>query len=354
MKKFLSIVMMISIIISMVSCSSNSKTKQVGENEKGSTESSTSTSEVVTWKFGNQHNSTQIATIIDKEIAEEIEQATEGRVKIELYTDSSLGDYTSIFDELMLNTVQMANITGVDTYDARLNAAMIPYLMTSYEQCNHAYRPDGFIFSQVSEVLEGLNIRLMGFVPEDFVGIGTRKKIVDPEIPGKEKGILCRVPMLDVFALSTKDLGFRVSSIAYSDAYAALQTGVVDGMDGNGFLATCTAFGDVINYFYDYRHLCEATMILISQEAWDGISKTDQDIISEIIYKKCQEIPKRAEKLENEYMEKMKEEYGIEIIRFTKEELESFAESCRKNVWPELAKSFPEGFLEELLKDIKQ
>lgn len=307
----------------------------------------------VTWKFGNQHNAQQIATVIDKELVEEIEAATEGRVKIELYTDSALGDYTSVFDELMLNTVQMAHITGVDTYDGRLNAAMIPYLMTDWDQCNRAYRADGYIFSQVSEVLDGLGIRLMGFCPEDFVGIGTQKAATAANVPGVEKDILCRVPMLDVFALSTKDLGFRCSSIAYSDSYAALQTGVVEGMDGNGALATCTAFGDVTKYFYDYKHLCESTMILISAQAWEQLLPQDQEAITKIIYAKCEEIPARAEALENEYMEKMKTDYNIEIVRFTDEELNAFAESCRENVWPQLAKSYPEGFLDNILADIQ-
>lgn len=351
MKKFFALVLALAMAMSLVACG--------GAPASGDTSDSTSTDgsaedfTPVVWKFGNQHNSTQIATVIDKEIAEEIETATEGRVKIDLYTDSALGDYTSVFDELMLGTVQMANITGVDTYGGLLNAAMIPYLLTDWDQCNVAYRPDGVIFREVSGLLDGLGVKLMGFVPEDFVGIGCQKELTNANVPGAEKGALIRVPMTDVFALSTMDLGFRTSSIAYSDAYAALQTGVVDGMDGNGALATCTAFGDVTKYFYNYQHLCEATMILISASAWDELLPEDQEAITEIIHNKCMEIPERAEALEKEYMEKMTADYGIEIVNFTPEELEAFADSCRENVWPQLAEAYPDGFLDEVLADIQ-
>ena len=352
MKKTISILLMLAMVCGMIACAPMPGTS--GQNGKSqSAQVAPEDFEPVVWKFGNQHASTQIATIIDKELEQEIEEATEGRVQIELYTDSALGDYISVFDELMLNTVQMAHITGNDTYDGRLNSAMIPYLLTDWSQCNHAYRPDGFIFSQVQEVCQGLGIRLMGFCPEDFVGIGSQKAVTNANVPHEEKGILCRVPMTDVFALSTKDLGFRVSSIAYSDSYAALQTGVVDGMDGNGALATCTAFGDVTKYFYDYRHLCEATMILISQSAWDQILEQDQEAITNIIYKKCEEIPERAKALEDEYMEKMTSEFGIEIVHFTDEEYEAFAESCRENVWLQLAENYPEGYLDKVLEDIE-
>lgn len=353
MKKAFATILALTLALSLAACGSEPASPTPSAPDSPKSSSSVEEFTPVTWKFGNQHNSTQIATIIDKEIAEEIETATEGRVKIDLYTDSALGDYTSVFDELMLGTVQMANITGVDTYGGLLNAAMIPYLLTDWDQCNVAYRPDGVIFGAVSELLDGLGVKLMGFVPEDFVGIGTQKELTNATVPNAEKGALVRVPMTDVFALSTMDLGFRTSSIAYSDAYAALQTGVVDGMDGNGALATCTAFGDVTKYFYNYQHLCEATMILISAQAWNALLPEDQEAITEIIYNKCTEIPERAQALENEYMEKMTADYGIEIVNFTSEELEGFAASCRENVWPQLAQAYPDGFLDKVLADIQ-
>lgn len=350
MKKIFALLLTMAMMLSLAACGGSGSSSS---SDSGNSDASAENFTPVTWKFGNQHNSTQIATIIDKEIAEEIEAATEGRVKIELYTDSALGDYTSVFDELMLGTVQMANITGVDTYGGLLNAAMIPYLLTSWDQCNVAYRPDGVIFQNVSDLLDSLGVKLMGFVPEDFVGIGSQKELKNANVPGAEKGALIRVPMTDVFALSTMDLGFRTSSIAYSDSYASLQTGVVDGMDGNGALATCTAFGDVTKYFYNYQHLCEATMILISASAWDQLLPQDQETITEIIQNKCMEIPERAEALELEYMDKMTQEYGIEIVNFSAEEMEAFAASCRENVWPKLAEAYPDGFLDEVLADIQ-
>ena len=351
MKRFFALALAFAMTLALAGCGGSSSAP-ADNTGSSSADSAAESFEPVVWKMGNQHNSTQIATIIDKEIVDEIKEATEGRVTIELYTDSSLGDYTSVFDELMLGTVDMANITGVDTYGGLLNAAMIPYMLTGWDQCNRAYRPDGYIFSQVSGLLETLGVRLMGFVPEDFVGIGCQKELTSPNVPGVEKGALIRTPMTAVFALSTQDLGFRTASIAYSDSYAALQTGVVDGMDGNGALATCTAFGDVTKYFYDYKHLCEATMILISEKSWNALLPQDQEAITNIIYAKCEEIPARAEALENEYMEKMTEEYGVEIVHFTEEELTAFAESCQKNVWPKLAEQYPDGFFDALLADL--
>ena len=39
---------------------------------------------------------------------------------------------------------------------------------------------------------------------------------------------------------------------------------------------------------------------------------------------------------------------GIAVYKFTDEELAAFSESCRTNVWPQLAGNYPEGFLDEI------
>ena len=140
MKRFFALALAFAMTLALAGCGGASSAP-ADNTDSSSADSAAESFEPVVWKMGNQHNSTQIATIIDKEIVDEIKEATEGRVTIELYTDSSLGDYTSVFDELMLGTVDMANITGVDTYGGLLNAAMIPYMLTGWEQCNRAYRP---------------------------------------------------------------------------------------------------------------------------------------------------------------------------------------------------------------------
>lgn len=72
--KLIAILLTFAVLLSLAACSETAP----------STSSSADTFTPVTWKFGNQHNAQQIATVIDEELAEEIEVATEGRVKIEL------------------------------------------------------------------------------------------------------------------------------------------------------------------------------------------------------------------------------------------------------------------------------
>ena len=43
---------------------------------------------------------------------------------------------------------------------------------------------------------------------------------------------------------------------------------------------------------------------------------------------------------------------GIRVHTFTDEELSAFAESCRTNVWPQLAKNYPDGWLDQVKESV--
>ena len=226
MKKLLATVLTIALVLSLSACggSSNPASPTAPGAESGSAAPETSDFTPVTWRFANQHAPDQPGCILDQRICDEIKEATQGRVTVELYANNALGDYTSVFDELMLGTIEMAHITPVESYDSRVSAAMIPYLGTTYEELLKAYARDGYLFGQVKEALGAIGIELMGICPEGYNGIGTMSELQNPTVPGAEKGLVIRTPMLDIFALSGIDLGFRVSSMPYADTYTAMRS----------------------------------------------------------------------------------------------------------------------------------
>lgn len=341
----------------MTACGGSSSSSSSGNSGGQSSESSAasgdaSSFEPVTLRMANQHSSDTIANQLDQEICDRIAEETDGRITIELYSDSALGDYTNVFDELMVGTIDVAHITPVETYDSRVSASMIPYLSFNYDQLLEVYAEDGYLFTQVSEALSNLGIHLSGIFCEGFNGIGSMSELTNPTTPGADKGIICRSPMTNVYSLSLQDMGFRVSSIAYSDTYTAMQTGVVGGLAGATAQVNYLTFRDLIKAFYDYRYIQEATLIMFNQDLWNSFLPEDQETISNIVRETCAKAADMAEESNTEYMGMLEDE-GIEIFTFTDEELNAFAESCRANVWPQLAENYPEGFLEGIEADLQ-
>lgn len=306
----------------------------------------------VVLKFANQHPSDSTASKSDREICQEIEKATNGRVKVELYTDSSLGDYTSIFEETMMGTIDMCHITAVETYDPKMSGAMLPYLGANYSELEKAYDPDNYLFKTVSQSAKKLGLHTFGFYCEGFSGIGVTQEISNAAIPGKEKEVIVRIPGLDNFALPAKELGFRTSTIAYSDTYTSMQTGTVNGWVGGPPNLNYLYFRDIIKYYYHYQLTQEATQIFMNENKFNSLLPEDQEVITKIIQNKCKESLKLAEADEEKYM-KLMEEAGIKIIKFSDEERALFAKVIRENVWPKLSKHTSKKFMDELLESMK-
>lgn len=345
-KKILALTVSCIIGISLCACGSSSS-------GTGSSATSKEDFQPVVLKFANQHPDDSTASESDRRICEEIEKATEGRVKVELYTNSSLGDYTSVFEEVMNGTIDMAHITAVETYGAEMSGSMLPYLGSNFDELRIAYDRDNYLYKTVYETAQKLNLHTFGFYCEGFTGVGVAGELSNANVPGVDKNAIVRIPGVDNFALEAKDLGFRTSTIAYSDTYTAIQTGTVSGWVGGPPNLNYLYFRDVIDTYYYYMMTQEATQIFMNEKTFQSLLPEDQEAISEIIWAECDASFDLAAADDENYM-RMLEDYGVKIVKFTDEERAVFAESCRKNVWPQLAKNTSEDFLNNVLESLNK
>ena len=343
MKKLLALLLAGAMALSMVACGGSKPAPEAAD---------PNAFEPITLKFANQHPGDGTASKSDQAICDAIEEATEGRVKVELYTDSSLGDYTSVFDEMMVGTIDMAHITAVETYDARMSGSMLPYLGSNYDELRKAYDPEGYLYKTVFEVAQGLGLRTFGFYCEGFSGIGTGPEVTDPTVPGAAKNAVVRVPGVDAFALPARALGYTTSTIAYSDTYTAIQTNTVQGWVGGPPNLNYLYFRDVINNYYHYMLTQEATQIFMSEKTWAKLLPEDQAAIDSIIKAECAKSFELAAADDANYMQMMKDA-GINVVEFTDAERAAMADFVRTNVWPELAKGTSQEFLDGILASLE-
>lgn len=92
---------------------------------------------------------------------------------------------------------------------------------------------------------------------------------------------------------------------------------------------------------------------MVSSQAWDKLLPEDQEAISRIVAKGCEDMAEITQKADAENIPKL-EEAGVKVVQFSDEELQAFADSCHKNVWPKLSANYPEGFIDNILADISK
>ena len=347
LKKLMAMALMLAMALSLAACGGGKGTNTTGAAKTGTADTSKFTP--VKFRFANQHPTDSIASEADRRICKRIGEETQGRVTVQLYTDSSLGDYTSTVQELMMGTIEMCHISAPDNYDPRMSASMLPYLGSNYDELKRAYKRDGVLFKGVYEAAQKSGIHSFGIFCEGFSGIGSAMPIQNANVSNADKGVLIRVPSLDNFALPARRLGFRTSTIAYVDTYTAIQTKTVNGWAGGPPNLNYLYFRDVIKYYYHYMMTQEATQIMMNEKVFQKLLPQDQEAITKIIQEECDKSFDIAAADDQKYMKLMKDK-GIQIIEFSDKERAAIAADIRANVWPALAKNMGKEFLDQVLK----
>ena len=337
-KKWLSLVLACGMILALCACGGGGSTEApASQNPEDFTP--------VEWRMANMHPADSFVTEMDQKLCDDIYEATEGRVKITLYADSQLGDYLSVFEEVMVGSIEMSHTTPVESYDSRLIGAYLPYLSFNYEDMKTGLSPDNYLFQTCSEIYRGLGMELLGFFIEGFNGIGSAIEITDPAVPGANKHTMVRVANMNTYVTSSEALGFQTANIPYSDTYTAIQTNLADGWTGGPPNLNYLYFRDVINYFYDYRQCAEVNNYQVNAAAFNSLLPQDQEAIRELCAAACEESFARAE-ADGETYKQMLRDYGVEVVEFTDEEYAAMAAYVQENAWPQLADSFTQEFLD--------
>lgn len=304
-------------------------------------------------RYATQHPIDYRAQAAAEAIKAEVEEKTQGRVKITIYPANQLGDWTQIYDEVMMGTIDIANTTVPEAYDPKTAAGFLPYLARDYDELAKVFAPDAFLPKTMAEIQANQGIKFLGYYCEGFSGIGLTKPAIEPTNPKVDKGVLCRVPGNDAFKLPTEYLGYRTATIPYADTFAAIQTGVVDGWMAGPPNLNYLNYRDLIKYYYQYNLTHEATQFYMNEDCFNSLSQDDQKVLVEAFQKQTLKSIQDAREDDEMYIRLMRE-YGIEITLFSDAELAAMASAVRENVWPQLAKSYGKDFLDSLLKSIEE
>jgi TRAP-type C4-dicarboxylate transport system substrate-binding protein len=196
------------------------------------------------------------------------------------------------------------------------------------------------------------NVRFLGIVLEGFIGMGFVKEPNDIFNPESNKGVKTRSPSMVTFYQPQEDLGFNPVSIAYGEVPTAIQTKVVDGWVGGTPNMNYAWVGEMINYMYvNYIHP-EATSYVMSEKSLAKLTPEDQEIVIGVFQEQSMNSFDRAEENERLYMQKLEEDYGVEVIEFTPEQVQAYADYVREVSWPAieelLTKELMDGFRREI------
>lgn len=284
-------------------------------------------------------------------IKEKVESETDGGLVLDIYPGAVLGDYTLTFEEVMLGTIDMSFQSLDGKYDPRIELTFLPYLFTDTENRKRVCSPGSNTYELFEEVLDDLDLQLLGIYGEGYVGVGTTVLPENYGDPTIMKDALIRCNTADSNRLAVEGLGYPFVTMTFADTYTALQTGAADGTFGNTAESIYTNFRDVIKYFIRYKSIAENNEILINKDKWESLSKEYQDILYAACMEECEKSFESAEEIDTQYCQKL-EEAGIQVINLTDEEMAAVTKSVREHAWPSMESSLTKEVIDVVCKDV--
>ena len=279
-----------------------------------------------------------------------IEEKTGGKLTIRTYPSNQLGDYTLVYEEVSKGTIDMALISIPPQFDVRQQVYFTPYLVSEWDELYDLFDPNGWLYGQVGSFHAKMDIKFLGFLMNGFSGLGLTKEAKSPLDPTVKKDVLCRIPNMEICKVTIDNMGYTTVSVPYADVYTALQTGVAEGWYGGSAVHSYLGFRDVLKHYYVMNAYTETTQWIMNERVWDGLPDDQKKLIEETIAEINKESIKIAEEEELKY-QKLLEESGIEVHRYTSEELKPTIEHVRKTVWPKLDGILGKELTESLMKE---
>ena len=282
------------------------------------------------------HVRPQDATI-DKELrafSDQVAEATGGDVTVNIFPASALGDYTTVQERISVGAIDMATQPAATGADRRMQISSFPYLANGWDQAREIYGPGGVVRDTMAGLYAEQGITMLAAYPVYFGGISLNTDPVTPGDPSQSNGIKVRVPGIKSFQLTGEALGYIPSPIPFSEAFTAIQTGVVDGVIGSGAEGYYASFRDVTKAYIPANTHFEVWYMIISDESLAALDAEDQAALKAEAEAFEATRWTVAEEDQGNWEQRLADELGATVVDLSDEELAAMAEKVRAEVWP--------------------
>ena len=212
-----------------------------------------------------------------KAMAAEVKEKTGGRICIEVFPSSQLGEEKDTIEQTQFGVIDMvrASFGSFNDIVPVTQLMSLPYLFTSPEH-QHAVM-DGPIGEEIAEDFDAKDLIALAYYD------GGARNFYNSQKPIKTiedlKGMKFRVMQNDVFVDMMSALGANATPMPYGEVYSSIQTGVIDGAENNFPSYDSSGHAEVAKYFTLDQHLMVPELVAVSRTTWEKLSPEDQEIM---------------------------------------------------------------------------
>ena len=247
-----------------------------------------------------------------KELAEKY---TNGKVKVEVYHNSSLYKDKEELEALQLGAVQMLapsnskfgpiGVKEFEVFD-------LPLILSNKPELRRV--TDGPLGKRLLKLLEPKGMVGLAYWDNGFKLMSANKPLRNPE---DFKGLKMRIQSSKVLELQMRSLGVIPQVMAFSEVYQALQTGVVDGQENTASNMYTQKMHEVQKFTTLSNHGYIGYVVVVNKKFWDGLPADVRTQLDKAMAEATKYANDISEKENAEALEDMKKSGKTELITLT-------------------------------------
>ncbi len=232
-----------------------------------------------TLKMGLASPETHPAAAGMKKFAETVAARTGGRIKVNLFFNSTLGSDQAVVSAIKGGTVELAVMnTGILASEAKELAIFdFPFLFANEKESDAIV--DGPIGRKMHALLEP-----KGIVGLSYWELGYRQ-ITNSRRPVTKvediEGLKLRVIPNPINIDWVKALGANPTPLPFPEVYGALEQKAIDGQENPISVIASNKFWEVQKHMAITNHQYNPQSVIMSKKVWDSLSAADRKIIDE-------------------------------------------------------------------------
>src|SRR5215468_8311613 len=278
------------------------------------------------------------------------EKYTDGKVKVEVYPNSTLYKDKEELEALQLGAVQMLapsnskfgpiGIREFEVFD-------LPYILPDLKTLRKV--TDGPLGARLLKLLDNKGMTGLAYWDNGFKQMTANKKLV---APSDYKGLKFRIQSSKVLEAQFRALGAIPQVMAFSEVYQALQTGVVDGQENTWSNIYTQKMNEVQKYITETNHGYIGYVVIVNKKFWDDLPADVRDQLAKAMKEATDFNNAQSQKENEDALAEIKKSGKSEIVTLTPEQ-DSAMRKAMEPVYKDVATRVGQSLIDEFMKETK-
>lgn len=299
------------------------------------------------WPLATASPEDTVTQIYAEEFADEVSRLSDGKVKIQVYPNSTLGGDRELLESCKDGDIPfvLQNTAPQVTFMSDLAVFDIPCRFDSIEEVRKKV-DDPTFYSLMENVYQKAGYRLLGYADQGFRVMSTNKKITTfADFKGQKIRTMENSYHMDFW----KTLKAGPTPMTFSEVYIGLQQGTIDAQENPYEVIVSNRLYEQQKYVVNTNHLPHLLSLIVSDDFYNELPEETKDIITQAA-ETAKEKARAASDERIAEKQKVIEDSGTEIIDLSDEVMEQIREAAQP-VYDEISETVDSEIVDEYLKD---